>query len=129
MKNLLALTLPAVLAGCSLLNPYASDFTCPETDNGKCVSVSQAYDESRADPAAGPGPAAGGYEDALYGRMAGLLREPEAPLVVPPKVMRVLMLPYEGEEDELYLYRYAYIFTDRPRWLLNDPWEGAGGGR
>jgi conjugal transfer pilus assembly protein TraV len=42
-------------------------------------------------------------------------------MVVAPKVMRVLMLPYEGQDEELYLYRYAYIFTDRPRWIMTDP--------
>lgn len=112
------LTMP--LAGC--LNPYASDFNCPETYNGKCVSVSDAYKESRANffgPAQGTDP--GLYQDTLYDRMAGLLKEPETPMVVPPKVMRVLMLPYEGQDEELYLFRYAYIFTDRPRWVLTDP--------
>jgi len=108
------------LSGC--LNPYAGDFKCPETDNGKCVSVEDAYHESRGNPLGmSSQPSTGDYHEALYGRMAGLLKEPETPMVVPSKVMRVLMLPYEGKDEELYLYRYAYIFTDRPRWILADP--------
>ena len=123
MRRLVLLVLLAApLAGC--LNPYSGDFNCPETYNGKCVSVEDAYNESRESifgPARGSDP--GIYEDALFDRMAKLLKEPETPMVVPPKVMRVLMLPYEGQDEELYLYRYAYIFTDRPRWVLTDPLE------
>ena len=121
MKQLL---LPALLTMTltGYLNPYAGDFYCPKTDNGKCVSVEDAYYESKGHFSGTPGqPGSGDYQDALYGRMAGLLKEPETPMVVAPKVMRVLMLPYEGQDEELYLYRYAYIFTDRPRWILTDP--------
>ena len=120
IRFILLALLAVPLAGC-MLNPYASDFNCPETDNGKCVSVADAYNESRGMAVTGQGLGAGLYQDAYFGRMAGLLNEPETPLVVPPKVMRVLMLPYEGQDEELYLYRYAYIFTDRPRWILDDP--------
>ena len=36
-----------LLCGCStVLNPYQSSFNCPETENGKCVSVQTAYRES-----------------------------------------------------------------------------------
>jgi conjugal transfer pilus assembly protein TraV len=121
MRRLLLLALLTMtLSGC--LNPYAGDFNCPETDNGKCVSVEDAYYESKGRLIGTPGQIeSGDYQEALYGRMAGLLKEPETPMVVAPKVMRVLMLPYEGQDEELYLYRYAYIFTDRPRWIMTDP--------
>lgn len=119
-RLLLAALLTMLLTGC--LNPYAGDFNCPETDNGKCVSVEDAYHESKGRLIGTPGPSdSGDYQEALYGRMARLLKEPETPMVAAPKVMRVLMLPYEGNDEELYLYRYAYIFTDRPRWILTDP--------
>jgi len=114
LPSLLALT----LAGC--LNPYAGDFNCPETDHGKCVSVSDAYQESRGDQGTLPLSDSGNYREALFERLAGMLNEPETPLVVPPKVMRVLLLPYEGRDAELYLFRYAYIFTDRPHWVLSN---------
>lgn len=120
MPRFLLLLLVLPLAGC--LNPYTGDFKCPKTYNGKCVSVSDAYDESLGKaPEPGPQTGPGLFRGALYDRMAGLLKEPEPPMVVPPKVMRVLMLPYEGQDEELYLFRYAYIFTDRPRWVLTDP--------
>jgi conjugal transfer pilus assembly protein TraV len=117
---LLSPLLLLMLSGC--LNPYAGDFNCPETDNGKCVSVENAYHESKGSvPDLLRQSGTDNYHEALYGRMAGLLKEPETPMVVPPKVMRVLMLPYEGKNEELYLSRYAYLFTDRPRWILADP--------
>ena len=110
------------LAGC--LNPYASKFSCPDPDNGKCVSMENAYAESmtpRLDPARPQHSETNSfYREALYGRIAGLLTEPETPVVVPPKVMRVLILPYEGEGNELYMLRFTYIFTEPPRWALAD---------
>ena len=30
----------------SVMNPYEGDFTCPKTNNGKCVSINEAYEES-----------------------------------------------------------------------------------
>ncbi len=127
MRRLLLCAMSAfALTGC--LNPYPSDFNCPDTYNGKCVSVEDAYHASRQSLTGTPSPPGpGDYQEALFDRMAGLLREPETPLVVPPKVMRVLMLPYEGKEEELYLHRYAYIFTDRPRWVLADPFHRSPG--
>lgn len=121
MRWLLLLALPGtLLTGC--LNPYMGDFSCPKTANGKCVSVEDAYNESRGNPfELLPGTHSEIYQDALFERMAGLLNEPETPMVVPPKVMRVLVLPYEGQDEELYLNRYAYLFTDRPRWILTNP--------
>jgi conjugal transfer pilus assembly protein TraV len=128
-----------LLCGCSAaLNPYESSFNCPETEKGKCVSVAKAYDESLnplVKPEAGEkegecvdcgketGPATSGeereYRDALFRRLAGLLKEPETPMVAPPQVMRVLLLPYRGESGELFMPRYAYFFLDSPRWILD----------
>ncbi len=119
-RSLLPTLLVMTLSGC--LNPYAGDFNCPKTNNGKCVSVEDAYYESKNGFIGTQGETSSDdYQEALYGRMAGLLKQPETPMVAPPKIMRVLMLPYEGKDEELYLYRYAYIFTDRSHWILSDP--------
>jgi conjugal transfer pilus assembly protein TraV len=112
------------------LNPSPSDFNCPDTDPGKCDSVRTAYEESKGivPPAAAAGSGDGRdlYREALYSRFAGLLREPETPMVVPPRVMRVLLLPYRGAEGELYMLRYAYLFVEEPRWILGDQTRLAG---
>lgn len=122
MKRLiLLLGLVLLLTGCSVLNPYEEDFKCPRTDEGECVDVETAYNESRGSIGQPAGAASTDYEQALYDRMTDLLHAPSTPVVVPPKIMRVLMLPYEGEDSELYMLRYAYIFVDRPRWMLTDP--------
>lgn len=39
----LGLLLLAAGSGCSVLNPYRSDWKCPPLDNGQCVSVAEAY--------------------------------------------------------------------------------------
>lgn len=120
IKNSLMISLMLV-AGCS---PYASKFNCPETDPGKCVPVEQAYQESKGswEPkrAAESEAALEAYRTQLFNRMAGLLEEPSAPLVVPPKVMRMLFLPYRGAENELYMPRYTYFFVDEPRFVLGE---------
>jgi conjugal transfer pilus assembly protein TraV len=127
------------ICGCTLLNPYESSFSCPETGNGRCVSVDEAYRESAAGLAgsdagpAGIGPTGPGletparvspgydrYRTALFEKFSGLLQEPVTPLVSPPKTMRVLLLPYRGRDNELYMLRYVYFFVDEPRWLLGD---------
>lgn len=114
------------LSGC--LNPYSGEFKCPKTENGKCVSVTDAYQEAASPGAITTASLPAGFEGALYRRLTGMLEAPETPLVAPPKVMRVLLLPYEGDQEELYLTRYAYLFTDRPRWVLTDPTARPKGG-
>lgn len=138
-KMILFITSVLVLSGCAgVMNPYSSDFQCPETEKGKCVSVQTAYKESTGKKnEAGkaenksvlkeiedrhtdrPNDVAL-YQSALYDRLNRLLTRPESPVVVPPQVMRVFILPYTGDERELYMYRYVYMFVDEPRWLLKN---------
>lgn len=120
IKNSLILCL-LLVSGCS---PYASKFQCPDTDPGKCVPVEQAYLESKGTwrPERGSElePALDAYRSAFFSRVAGLLEEPVAPLVVPPKVMRMLLLPYRGADNELYMPRYTYFFVDEARFVLGE---------
>ena len=44
--GMLGLFLVWGLAGCSVLNPYGSEFQCPDVDKGKCVSMQKAYNGS-----------------------------------------------------------------------------------
>ncbi len=130
-----------LLAGCGgIMNPYSSNFSCPKMENGKCVSVDAAYKESKGDndhyrdlwdegkktdkDKGKRLSETGLYQSALYGRLAGLLKQPASPFVVPPQVMRVLILPYTGEDNELYMQRYVYLFLSGPKWLLNDAGSG-----
>jgi conjugal transfer pilus assembly protein TraV len=42
-KLILSFISALVLSGCAgVMNPYSSDFQCPETDKGKCVSFQTA---------------------------------------------------------------------------------------
>jgi conjugal transfer pilus assembly protein TraV len=142
--------------GCALINPYESSFSCPETSNGKCVSVQTAYSESATgsgkakesaadhvreecgsendnggactegkkeatlNPASKENGTYNRYRTALFDKFSGLLKEPVTPVVAPPKTMRVLLLPYTGQDNEFYMLRYVYFFVDEPRWLLGD---------
>ena len=157
MKKALTLAGMLFMSGCVLLNPYESNFSCPESYNGKCVSVQTAYSESSGGAArtkdavadqlqencgsASDNPGACAeivkeaanttssskedgaltkYRAALFDKFTGLLKEPVTPVVAPPKTMRVLLLPYTGQDNEFYMLRYVYFFVDEPRWLLGD---------
>ncbi len=128
----------AVASGCSTvgeaINPYGSSFNCKMTENGKCTSMTGAYHESlqpvepkndgkkkgkTGDPK-GTDAAEAAYQGSLYRKLSGLLEEPETPMIAPPKVMRVLLLPYKGTDKELFMYRYAYFLVDDYSWVLGD---------
>lgn len=154
MKLVRAILIAASLAssGCAIINPYESDFSCPDTFHGKCISVQGAYEEALSgkddayvrdintciggncpDQGVSDGPPVksgtvedrnyNAYRSSLYNRYDQLLREPQTPVVAPPKVMRILLLPYKGESGEFYMYRYAYFFTEEPKWILGDSVE------
>jgi conjugal transfer pilus assembly protein TraV len=165
----------SLLSGCAIINPYDSEFSCPETSSrGKCVSVNNAYKEASTsnvlnlaetkadkpdeqkdgesnqseedcsqhlnsdDPVNGDNLCAKNrknadstkdsketqnynrYRSALYDKFGKLLKEPKTPVVSPPKTMRVLLLPYTGQENEFYMMRHVYFFVDEPRWILGD---------
>ncbi len=129
-RSILAVLLLALLAACNTvgntINPYKSNFNCPYKESGRCISMTGAYDESRGqkmqpmDPANSLIPTSGerAYQESVYKKLAGLLDEPKTPLIAPPKVMRVLLLPYKNDRD-LYMYRYAYFVVDDFRWVLD----------
>lgn len=135
------LSLFVLLGGCaSVFNPYNEEFSCPDTDPGKCVSMKTAYeesvrgvDDSRVEDAKKPEEGkeeaaqdvadrsgAVKYEEALYEELRRLIKEPVTPMVRPPEVVRVLLLPYRGDGNELYMKRYIYFFADEPGWILEN---------
>jgi conjugal transfer pilus assembly protein TraV len=142
MAALLLLTSSGCASLSRTLNPYEEDFQCPRHENGKCVSIPDAYEESVRPEEVG-GTAEKGkteregkkkgrdianpdaeslYEKALYGEMARLIDEPETPLIAPPIVMRVLFLPYKDDEKDgelLFMYRYVFFIVDKPRWVMD----------
>lgn len=58
------------------------------------------------------------YERAVNEKLTAMLKKPTTPLMAPPKVMRVLFLPYQGDGNELYMTRYAYFMVDNPKWVI-----------
>jgi conjugal transfer pilus assembly protein TraV len=136
-------------SGCaSVFNPYDSEFQCPDTDKGQCVSIPEAYEMSvsgddpqntKGNPSKGPWPgndlakavpqgsnaedeAADMKYDYLsnkYEKMAALVGKPATPLVVPPEVVRVLILSYTGDDNQLFGYRYVYFFATEPGWIIS----------
>jgi len=58
------------------------------------------------------------YRRELYGKLAGLLRAPQTPVLSSPKVMRVLILPYVERDRELFTTRHVFFVVDEARWVL-----------
>ncbi|MCJ7603930.1 MAG: type IV conjugative transfer system lipoprotein TraV [Desulfobulbaceae bacterium] len=59
-------------------------------------------------------------QNSRYKALTELLEEPDRPMLEPPKIMRVLMLPYKGENDELFMTRYIYLKLKEAQWVLTD---------
>jgi conjugal transfer pilus assembly protein TraV len=127
-RYLIIASLLAICCSGCFLNPYSSDFTCPKTANGKCVSLTDAYEESLRPKATTKGSVKGdqmqtdssAYKSQLLKKLVGLIQEPTTPLVVPPTVMRGLVLPYLGDENELYSSQYVYFFIDEPSFVFGE---------
>jgi conjugal transfer pilus assembly protein TraV len=129
-KLLLPAVLVLLLSACApardVLNPYNEDFKCRATDDeGKCIDTPTAYREARHPEPEGENPEPveamkQQARDQRYRILAELLQEPEKPVLQPPKILRVLLLPYQGEEEELFMTRYIYVKIEDSRWVLTD---------
>jgi len=60
------------------------------------------------------------YREASLAKVAKLLKDPVTPVVVPPTVMRILILPRKGDDGELDMAQFTFIMTDKPRWAMGD---------
>lgn len=130
--KIMTVVLPiAVLAVCIFVGcmPYASNFSCPKSKDGRCGTLTDAYEFSRhppdgTDQKSGEGSSANSaytaYRDALNMKLAGLVKNPSTPMVKPPTVMRVLLLPYVGEDNVLFNMRFAYIMINDFSWTLGE---------
>ena len=133
--------------GCAkVFNPYNSEFQCPSADEGQCMSIPDAYETSisgenpppqsckeklkrplssvpeKTLPAASSSKADSlryNYLSRKYEKITALIGNPVTPVVVPPDVVRVLLLSYTGEDNDLFGYRYIYFFASKPKWLLS----------
>lgn len=119
-----------VMAGCatsSALNPFEGGFKCATTNTGECIPLNEAYDralqEDKSKPVAlvinGNESTESLYKRALYKEVTNLLEKPKTPIVIPPKTVRVLILPYKDSNGTLYMPRYLYFFASEPEWVLD----------
>lgn len=139
-KSLLILMSAAIaFSACTPLqdavNPYEENFKCrASADDGKCIDTPTAYKLARY-PDPDVDMALEGYPNAQLDRMnikkltvqgqryktlTGLLQQPKKPLLQPPKILRVLLLPYKGENEELFMTRYVYVKIEDSKWILTD---------
>ena len=133
-----------LLSGCSpILNPYHENFRCRTPDSeGRCVDTTTAYVEARHSGAntavqntsdshdcngkyatTKPSDNLQDFQKARYQLLTDFLRKVRKPLLQPPKILSVLMLPYQGAKGELFMTRYAYIQVEDAKWILTDQHE------
>ena len=130
MKTLIsALVLLALVSGCSgmkqAVNPYEENFRCKAKDSdGKCLDTPTAYKEARLPGGqlseATPNTSQIEAQNSRYKALTDLLEAPETPVLNPPKILRVLLLPYKGENNELFMTRYAYLEIEPSQWVLTE---------
>ena len=116
-----------VLSGCgpvkNAVNPYEENFRCRAKDSeDQCVDTPTAYRQARVpDPAtASTNAVQDEAQGERYRAISDLLTAPETPLLNPPKILRVLLLPYRGEANELFMSRYAYLEIEPAEWVLTE---------
>lgn len=138
-RALLGLAIVSALSACSVIAPYDNEFQCERNqDYGKCTDVQGAYTDALGGRMDAPAAAAGDrkearpsedatgrhaisrYKAAEYREMARLIEEPVTPLVIPPKVLRTLVIAYPTGEKTLYLPRYIYHFASDGRFVMGD---------
>lgn len=144
--TLIVLTIFLVVytTGCTKVwNPYKENFRCEGRGNdGKCTTTMGAYSDSKGGvedtlepveksekkskgwwwskktdetPPPPPTPLEV-YDKNRYETMNNLVKEPKAPIVIPPTVVRVLIPPYTGNDNNMYGSRYTYFFATEPKW-------------
>ena len=129
MKQLLTSVLVLFcVSGCAgvkdAVNPYEENFRCKAKDSdGKCLDTPTAYKEARLPDGQGSENSNASQieaQNSRYKALTDLLEAPETPVLNPPKILRVLLLPYKGENNELFMTRYAYLEIEPSQWVLTE---------
>jgi len=119
----------SLVSGCAsvkdAVNPYEENFKCRAKDSeGKCVDTPSAYKEARLPDNQNTNSSTSTSQieaqDSRYKTLVDLLEAPETPVLNPPKILRVLLLPYKGENNELFMTRYAYLEIEPSQWVLTE---------
>lgn len=142
INRLAILFLAIPLSGCgSWFHPYHETYLCPDGFPGKCTSVEQAYEESFRPESENFSPLVKdkkkdckdcgddestalpneqyNYKNELYKELAGIIRNPETPVLKPATQRRVLIPGYTDEGQSIYYgYRYVYFMDTEPQWML-----------
>ena len=115
MKQLLASILILLcVSGCAgvkdAVNPYEENFRCKAKDSdGKCLDTPTAYKDARLPDGqlseATPNTSQIEAQNSRYKALTDLL---------------VLLLPYKGENNELFMTRYAYLEIEPSQWVLTE---------
>lgn len=61
------------------------------------------------------------YLEEMFKKLNKMLREPKTPMITPPRIARLLILPYvDPKGEEFYFARYIYFMVDPPKWVFQN---------
>jgi len=94
--------------------PTATSQADKQKENGTSFSVQSIFPQDNFIEAYGK------YNEALLKKLQQILENPKTPVLIPPQVVRVLILPYAADRDTFYAERYAYIIVEEPQWVFHN---------
>lgn len=145
---ILIILINSLCACSSIMMPYSDELKCSGTYKGKCQSVEDAYNDSKADidprmydkewlekkkewmeenkalvearkqnQIQADNQIAPTYRKELFRELTDVIQEPETPMVIPPRIVRGLVL--NVARDEMFVAsHYVYFMIDKPKWVL-----------
>ena len=143
-KLILVGALISLSACASVFSAYDSEFSCKNDDHGGCTHPLEAYEQARsevepsfdqvgdhdtydahhheADATVADNTPYETYQDAVYGELTSLLKEPETPVLRPAKTIRTLILPAiePDKEQQLFMPRYVFTVLENPKFVLGN---------
>ena len=126
-KYLILVLLILAMSNCAtMLNPYENGFKCPKTQNGKCITVEEAYNESLQSSKKLKNKKTNNsleaeYKKTIYKEWTSTLKLPKKPIITSPDLMYVVILPYkETNNNILYMHREIFMMLDKPKFVLED---------
>jgi conjugal transfer pilus assembly protein TraV len=97
-----------------LFTPTPTSQANSQKENGTSFSVQSVFPQDNSEVVYSK------YNEALMKKLQEMLEAPKTPVLVPPQVVRVLILPYAADRDTFYVERYAYVIIEGPQWVFHN---------
>lgn len=139
-RTIFFLLVSFLISGCSVFNPYESDYMCPDVPKGKCATMQQAYSESfnnelvldkppcvdcgdkdKSEQVSGISEEENRYKIQQFQKMGKTIStySSTSPVIQAPKTMRMLVVDYQDDDEGvMYGARYVFFLSGKPKWMV-----------